>query len=127
MASCPTPASSRSATTSCARSTGATTRRRPTPIPHARSSSPTVAASSLGSALEGEVDAAPLAGDRVIATGSAAEPALAIVELPSGKNVASIMLTQYAGTRIMPWGKDHIVALDGRPRVISLATGEIVQ
>lgn len=82
---------------------------------------------SLGSAFEGEVDAATLDGDRVIATGSAAEPALAIVELPSGKNIASIMLAQYAGTRIMPWGKEHIVALDGRPRVLSLATGEVVQ
>jgi hypothetical protein len=82
---------------------------------------------SLGPAFEGEVDAATLAGDLLIATGSAAEPALAVVELPSGKNVRSLLLSQYAGTRIMPWGAGHILAIDGRPRVFSIETGEIVQ
>lgn len=82
----------------------------------------------FGSAFEeAEVDASTIIGNRLIATGTAAEPALAVIDLPSGKNVTSLMLRTYPGTRIMAWGDSHIVALDGRPRVIELATGAVVQ
>lgn len=30
------------------------------------------------------------------------------------------------GTRLMAWGHEHVVAFDGHPRLLSLATGEVV-
>lgn len=80
----------------------------------------------LGAGFEGEADAGVLLGDRVVVAGSTDCPALSVVELPSGRNLACIPLSEPLGTRLAAWGPDHVVALDGRPRVVAL-DGSVVE
>ena len=80
----------------------------------------------FGEAFEGEVEAATLSADRVVASGDADCPMLSVAELPSGKNLAAIRLSERLGTRLMAWGPEHVVALDDHPRVVALADGAIV-
>jgi hypothetical protein len=77
----------------------------------------------LYDADEDGIHAATLSGDRVIcATGAH----LAVFALPSGEPVYMHRVAEPPGTQLMAWGPDHVVAFDGHPRVIELATGAIV-
>ena len=82
----------------------------------------------LGGAYE--VEGAVLSADRVILSAldeDEGRAILSIVELPSGKNLACIALAEPLGTQLVAWGPEHVVALDGRPRVVALASGEVVE
>jgi hypothetical protein len=68
--------------------------------------------------------AATLARDRVIA---ASEAHLGVFALPSGEDVHIHATAEPVGTRLVAWGDDHVVAIDGTPRVIELATGRVVE
>lgn len=81
----------------------------------------------LGDPFQGEAEAAVLSGDRLIVSGSAECPMLSIVELPSGRNLAVVPLAESLGTQLAAWGPEHVLALDGTARVISLADGSVVQ
>lgn len=77
-------------------------------------------------AFEGESDAAVLLGDRVVVAGSPDCPALSVIELPSGKNLTCTILDAALGRTLCAWGPEHIVALDGTPRVVAL-DGTIIE
>jgi hypothetical protein len=72
---------------------------------------------------EDGIQAATLVGDRAVWS---IERDLGVFALPSGEQVYRHRLTESAGTRLMAWGSDHVVAFDEHPRVIDLATGTIV-
>jgi hypothetical protein len=80
----------------------------------------------LGDAFAGEADAATLSDDRLIVCGGEDHRMLSIVELPSGKNLATIPVPEPLGTRLMAWDHDHVVALDHRPRLVALADATVV-
>jgi hypothetical protein len=62
-------------------------------------------------------------GDRVIAT---CETHLGVFALPTGDTIA-VHAIERPGTRLVAWGPDHVVCVDGTPRVVELATGAIVE
>jgi hypothetical protein len=80
----------------------------------------------LGDTFDGDVEAAIFSGDRLIVAGGDAGRTLSIVDLPSGKNIATVSLATPVGTRLMPWDRDHVVALDVYPRLLALADGKVV-
>jgi hypothetical protein len=80
----------------------------------------------LGDAFDGEAEAATFCGDRLVVCGGDDRRMLSIVELPSGRNVATRALAEPLGSRLMAWDHEHVVALDGRPRLVALADGAVV-
>jgi hypothetical protein len=80
----------------------------------------------LGDTFDGEAEAATFSDDRLIVCGGEDRRMLSIVALPGGKNLATRALPEPLGTRLMAWDRDHVVALDGQPRLVSLAGGQIV-
>ena len=80
----------------------------------------------LGDAFDGEVEAAAFAGDRLVVCGGENRQILSMVELPSGRNLGTLPLSEPLGTRLMAWDHDHVVAIDDQPRLIALADGKIV-
>ena len=80
----------------------------------------------LGDEFDGEAEAATISEDRLVVCGGDERHVLSIVELPSGRNLATHRLAESPGTRLMAWDRDHVVALDTQPRLISLADGRIV-
>jgi hypothetical protein len=79
--------------------------------------------SELYDADESGIQAATLSGDRVVcATGGH----LAVFALPGGEAIHMHHVDEPAGTQLMAWGDDHVVAFDRQPRVIELATGAVV-
>jgi len=79
----------------------------------------------LGDAFDGDAAAATFSGDRLVVCGGDERPVLSIVELPTGRNLATHLLAESPGTRLMAWDADHVVALDAQPRLISLASGTV--
>jgi hypothetical protein len=80
----------------------------------------------LGDAFDGDVAAATFSGDRLVACGGDDRQILSIVDLPSGRNLVTLPLSERLGTRIMAWDHDHVIALDDQPRLVALADGKIV-
>lgn len=81
----------------------------------------------LGAEFEGECDAAVLIeGDRVVVAGSADCPTLSVIELPSGRCLSCVKLAAPLGSQLAAWGPDHVLALDGTPRVVAL-DGAVVE
>jgi len=80
----------------------------------------------LGDAFDGEVEAATFSGDRLVVCGGEDSQILSIVDLPSGRNLVTLQLSERLGTRLMAWDHDHVVALDDQPRLVALADGRIV-
>jgi len=72
---------------------------------------------------EWEIDAATFVGDRLVIAASTEAFALGVLELPSGRMLQLHRLAESPGSRLMAWGPDHVVAFDGHPRLLSLATG----
>jgi len=70
-----------------------------------------------------DIHAATLSGDRVVC---ATRAQLAVFALPSGEPEHLHRIAEPPGTQLMAWGPDHVVAFDGHPRVIELATGAVV-
>lgn len=80
----------------------------------------------LGDDWEWEVEAATFVGERVVYATSSEAAVMGVAPL-DGRAAPRIMhLTEPPGTRLMAWGPDHVVALDGAPRVIALDTGEVM-
>lgn len=69
------------------------------------------------------IRAATFSGDRVVC---AAGAHLAVFALPGGEAIHMGRLDEPVGTQLMAWGDEHVVAFDGQPRLIELATGAIV-
>lgn len=85
---------------------------------------------ALGGEHACEVQGAVLCADRVVLSvvdEDERRAFLSIVELPSGANLACIPLTEPLGTQLIAWGAEHVVAVDGQPRIVSLANGEVVE
>jgi hypothetical protein len=80
----------------------------------------------LGDAFDGEVEAATFSDDRLIVAGGDGSRILSVVDLRSGKNLATVRLAEPIGTRLMPWDHDHVVALDEYPRLLALADGKVL-
>jgi hypothetical protein len=77
----------------------------------------------LYDADEDGVHAATLVGDRLVC---ATRAQLAVYALPGGERLHLHDLAEAPGTQLMAWGDGHVVAFDGHPRVIELATGAVV-
>jgi len=80
----------------------------------------------LGDAFDGDVAAATFSGDRLVVCGGDDRQILSIIDLPSGRNLATLPLSERLGTRLMPWDRDHVIALDDQPRLVALADAKIV-
>ena len=57
----------------------------------------------LGDAFDGEVEAATFSGDRLVVCGGDNRQILSIVELPSGRNLRTLPLSERLGTRLIAW------------------------
>jgi len=80
----------------------------------------------LGDAFDGDVGAATFSGDRLVVCGGEDRQILSMIDLSTGRNLATLPVAEALGTRLMAWDHDHVVALDDRPRLVALADGGVV-